>query len=254
MFSFSCFVAASAFVSHTVKAHNFKSPEPLKLCWESELKPPYLMQDEQGELYGIAVDWLAQIMDKRNIPYQNLLMPWKRCLLNLERGHVDLVPNSSFKQSRSVFSYYSDELYRTHLAFFYLKDKHPNAHTFNQIVDFKDFKIGGIRGFNYSFYDGLITLDQGANNRRALIRKLKRGRVDFAILQAEVIASIYQNEQYQLDGITSILAPSFTFKPFFVLVSRAHNRASEIIEQFNDGLNELKESGQYQQIQEKYLK
>ncbi len=237
--------------SQRASAQEIKS---LKVCWESELKPPYLIKDNQGQLRGIAVEWLQHIMDIQNINYRNVLLPWKRCLLNLERGFVDLVPNSSYKASRAEFSYYSQELYRTHLALFYRKGKFPNAHTFTTTEQFKPYAVGGVRGFNYSFYDGLITIDQGASNRKALIRKLKRGRVDFAILQREVIASIYQNAQHELTELASVLAPNNSYKSFYVLIGKANEQAAEIALQFDAGLEELHKSGAYQQILDKYLK
>ena len=247
------FAISVFFLTHTAKAETQLTTSPLKICWESELKPPYLTIGEQGQLQGIAVDWIAQIMKRENLKYQNVIMPWKRCLANLKRGQVDLVPNSSYKQSRSEFSHYSDELYRTHLAFYFLKDRHPTANSFNTIEQFRQFKIGGVRGFNYSFYDGLIDLDQGASNRRALIFKLKRKRIDFAILQKEVIESIFQYEKPQLNNISSVLAPGYNYKAFYVLVSKSNKQSMQILTQFNRGLKHLKAAGGYQTIKQSYL-
>ncbi len=226
----------------------------LKICWESELKPPYLTLKNNGELKGIAVEWLQQIMELQNLDYQNVILPWKRCLLNLERGSVDIVPNSSYKESRTKFSFYSQELYRTHLAFFYRKEKLPNAHSLTSIEQFKPYVIGGVRGFNYSFYDGLLSLDKGASNRKALVRKLKRGRVDFAILQREVIASIYQNQQHELKDLKSLPAPNNSYKSFYVLIGKAHTQAKQITHQLDTGLDKLHKSGGYQRTLDRYLK
>ena len=230
------------------------SSTALKVCWESELKPPYLMQQDNKLLTGIAVEWLENILNSQNVPFENVVMPWKRCLLSLQRGHVDIVPNSSYKKSRTLFANYSNELYRTHLDFFYLKNTHPKAQQLTKIEQFKSYNIGGVRGFNYSFYEDRLTIDTGASDRETLVRKLKKKRVDFAILQREVLASLYQHKQHELAEIASLPAPDNSFKAFYILTSLEHKQPNTLLSVINKGLKHLQTSGQYQATLNKYLK
>lgn len=245
-------LAVCSLLSFNTSTHA-QQTAPLKICWESELKPPYLTQDQQGQVRGIAVEWLSEIMTARQLGFENVVMPWKRCLLSLKRGLVDLVPNASFKQKRTEFAYYSPELYRTHLDFYYIKDKHPKAHHFKNIEQLNNYTVGGVNGFNYAFYKDEITIDSGAYNRKALIKKLLRGRVDFAILQREVLASIYQHDRQVLAPLASIPAPGNHFKSFYILIDRNHSQATWLTNEVAAGLKQIKESGIYQQILNKHL-
>ncbi|MEH6444560.1 MAG: transporter substrate-binding domain-containing protein [Oceanospirillaceae bacterium] len=242
-------------ISHSISQKaNADKLNNIKVCWESELKPPYLMQDNQGVLKGIAVDLVQKMMLLQDISFQNIVMPWKRCLRSLQRGSVDLVPNASFKHNRTEFALYSREIYRTHLDFFYIKDKIPNAATLNTIQHFTPYKVGGVRGFNYAFFEEFIAIESGASNRRALLLKLKKGRVDFAILQREVVTSSYQDDPEFLTQFASIPAPNNSFNAFYVLAGRKHKNATQLVSAIDTGLAQLRESGAYQRILDQYLK
>jgi polar amino acid transport system substrate-binding protein len=243
-------IILATLISSSTYASSLKS---IKVCWESELKPPYLMQTGEKQLHGLAVEWLEQIMRSNKIKLEHVVQPWKRCLISLQRGHVDIVPNSSLQESRKNFAYYSDELYRTHLDFYYLKNKIANAEQLTQAEHFKLYVIGGIRGFNYTFYDGLISIETGASNRETLVNKLLKGRVDFAILQREVLASLYRNKQHVLTLIAGISAPENSAKSFYILVGHKHPNAKKIVSMINTGLEEIHQTGVYQQILDKYL-
>ncbi len=229
------------------------SSKVIRVCWESEMKPPFLMRSARGELKGIIVDLLNKIFITEAIHVKNLVYPWKRCLLDLERGNVDIVPNASFKLSRSKFAHYSKPIYTTNLSFFYLKSRFPNAAKFSNIEQFKAYVVGGISGFNYSFYKDDITIDTGVHSRRGLIHKLIKHRIDFAILQREVFFSMYINNIKYIKNIGYVKAPKKHIKNYHILVSKKSNNSIKILNIINDGFSRLQKSGEYKIIYNQYV-
>jgi len=232
------------------KANAHKGDNNLVICWERNLKPPYLMLDSSKKISGIAVDWVESILNSQGIAFEHTIEPWKRCLKELETGSVHMVPNASFKHERAIFSLYSDVLYSTHLKFYFSSDNLKQYKNLTQASDFLPYVVGGVSGFNYSFFKNILEIDTGAQTRQSLLEKLAKKRVDFAIMQAEVFEAITKRSPRQFSKIPS---PVRHKKEYFVLFSKKHADAIQNTESFNKGLNTLRSSGKYQQIFAKYL-
>jgi polar amino acid transport system substrate-binding protein len=238
-----------AFIQSAFAVHE----KPLTVCWEANLKPPYLQLDENNSLSGIAVDWIEHILDAQQIPFVHVIKPWKRCLQDVKLGKADIVPNSSFKLNRSEFALYSRPIYTTRLKFFYLEGKIKNSQIPQSLNDFKRYKVGGVGGYNYDFYQQKLTIDTGANSRTALLKKLQRNRIDFAIMQEQVLYSLLKNEPEQLKALGQIDAPLKPLKNYHILVSKKNHQAAEILHIINSGFSILRASSNYQRIIDKYL-
>jgi len=232
------------------KASAYNADNNLVICWERNLKPPYLMLDSSKKISGIAVDWVESILNSQGIAFEHTVEPWKRCLKELETGRVHMVPNASFKPERAIFSLYSDVLYSTHLKFYFSSEKLKHYKTLTQASDFLPYVVGGVSGFNYSFFKNILEIDTGAQTRQSLLEKLAKKRVDFAIMQAEVFEAITKRSPLQFSNIPS---PIRHKKEYFVLFSKKHANAIKNTEAFNEGLNTLRNSGKYQQIFAKYM-
>ena len=223
----------------------------LTICWEKELKPPYLTLDTAGQPTGIAVEWLTTIFAAQNIKLVNKLLPWKRCLKELKLGNVDIVPNASFKLSRTQIAHYSAALYTTHLYLYYT-NKLLAEKDLTQAAAFAPYKVGGVNGFNYGFLDDAFNIDTAANTRRSLLKKLLKGRLDFAIMQREVYLAIRTQDQASTEPLKAVPSPITHQAKYFVLISKKHPRAESIKENFNIQLRKLRVSGQYLHILKKY--
>ena len=161
------------------KASAHKGDNNLVICWERNLKPPYLMLDSSKKISGIAVDWVESILNSQGIAFEHTVEPWKRCLKELETGSVHMVPNASFKPERAIFSLYSDVLYSTHLKFYFSSEKLQQYKKFTQPSDFLPYVVGGVSGFNYSFFKNKLEIDTGAQNRQSLLEKLAKKKSGF---------------------------------------------------------------------------
>ncbi len=124
------------------------------ICWEDGLKPPYLMLKNGNSkgtdsITGVAVETIQKIFKKNNIKTENVLLPWKRCLAEIQNGNIDVVPNASINPERQAYAFFTEEpLYSTNMVLFYVKKRFKKKPIINKLEDFKNYTVGGYLGFN----------------------------------------------------------------------------------------------------------
>lgn len=224
----------------------------VSIAWEEGEKPPYLMLDDQNHPFGIAVEMLEEIFKQNRITPKHQILPWKRCLIKVGRKEVDIVPNASFKMERAAYAYYSNPFYQTHLVLIYKKNRFREVPDIKSVEDLKPYNVGGVLGFNYSQYEHKIQMDTGSKKRELLIRKLQNDRVDFAVLQKEVILSLAKKGKVDLSGLAMLPDPVRPIKVFHILIVK-NARGLKIKKVINEGLDRLQKSGTTAALLEKYL-
>lgn len=244
-------LTAIAIILIPVMVSGFDSA-PVIIAWESGLKPPYLMLDNNQSPVGIAVDILSEILKRKNIKARHIVMPWKRCLKYIQQQKVDIVPNASFKKDRAEYAFYSNPLYETHLVLYYLKSKFQAPPDIKTVRDLKPYRVGGILGFNYKQYEGVLTVHTGAKSRIALIKMLNAERVDFAVLQKEIMLARQKKGDVDLSGLAYIPDPGRPINVSHILTVK--NSKGELLKSIIDaGIIELTNDGTIQKINKVYL-
>ena len=228
-------------------------PEELRVCWEDSEKPPYLTLKDPKRPEGIAVELVDDILARQKIRARHIVLPWKRCLADLESGLVNLVPNASFSEERTKYALFSRTLYTTHMVLFYNRLKYPSPPKISSESDMKAYRLGGILGFNYAYYKEPLQIDTGAKNRIALLRKLEAGRIDLAIEQLEIVQMIMRREKINPDRFGYIPDPVIPAKTFHILVSKRHPQAAAIKTMLDEKINEMLQDGTTQKITARYL-
>ncbi|WP_167404881.1 substrate-binding periplasmic protein [Vibrio penaeicida] len=225
----------------------------LRVCWEDEAKPPFLMFSSKNEPYGIMVDVIEAVMTKNGHTLTHVIQPWKRCLHSVKDGKVDLVPNASFKSKRAEFSHYSYPIYETNIALFYKKERYnPPPQIFSQ-AELSKYSLGGVAGFNYSFIGQAVNIDVGAKSRVHLVRKLKAERVDFALLQVEVLSYLARLQGIDITMLDHVAFPDKKSKEYHVLFSKKTDNSALLNNMFNQTFLEMKHNGTIKKIKAKYL-
>ncbi len=225
----------------------------LTVAWEDGLKPPYLMLNEENKPIGIAVDMVNKIFSRKGIQVKHTILPWIRCLYELENGNVDIVPNASYKKKRTEFALYSLPLYATHLVLFYSKERFTTAPQLSTLDEMKKYTLGGVLGFNYSFYNGDLKIDTAAHNRTLLMNKLKHGRFDIAIAQREVILMMAKNGEIDITRLGYVPDPVKPIKAYHVLVGKIHPQAQKLLAIVDEGIEAIEIDGTKAKIFQEYL-
>ncbi|MBD1556249.1 transporter substrate-binding domain-containing protein [Vibrio sp. S9_S30] len=230
-----------------------ESARTLRVCWENEEKPPYLMFSSKNKPYGLMVDVVEAVTKENGYELKHIIRPWKRCLLSIQKGRVDLVPNASFQPYRATFSYYSSPIYETNIALFYKSTRFRSPPQFLSQEDISRYRIGGISGFNYSFVHTGIAIDVGAKSREYLVKKLLAERVDFALLQVDVLNYLAKQKKIDITALDHVPFPGKESKAYHVLFSKETSDAEALKNQFNQTFLEMKRNGMINKIKAKYL-
>ncbi|WP_163830940.1 substrate-binding periplasmic protein [Spartinivicinus ruber] len=77
---------------------------------------PFLYQNENKEVVGLDVVVIKNVFKRASCNYHFIEMPWKRSLVEIEQGNLDMLPTASITEERKKYAFYSksyrDEEYR----------------------------------------------------------------------------------------------------------------------------------------------
>ena len=157
---------------------------PLQICDDEAGWPPYTFADPKNPqaIMGASADLLVDILKRAGYEPQITLLPWKRCLAEVERGTMTMLINAAYSEERAQKYLMTTPYYSIHSALFYLSSKYPIAPKVETVADLKQYRYCGLFGYNYTMYDIPETqLDTGAKDERTRFAKLRHDRCDFVL-------------------------------------------------------------------------
>lgn len=117
----------------------------------------------------------------------------------------------------------------------------------------KAFVWGGVLGFNYDQYQGLVRIDTSARDREMLLRMLQAGRFHLALEQVEVVRMMAQQGLLDWRELAYVPDPIVPTRAFHVLISKRLAEAVPVKAVVDRGIERLQRSGQWQRIHDRYL-
>ncbi len=225
--------------------------------------PPFEFT-KNGEIVGLDVDIATVIFKKLEIDVEFRMMPWTRVWGLMEQGQVDAIFSTSRKKQREPYVWYPHEgMWNSEYVFFVRKDKKQQV--FNGYADAKKqgLSIGILAGntYNPDFWNYFPVKKDGTHNQQIQevqkpeqnFKKLLSGRIDLYIIDKTVGLYILRNMNIG-DKITYYETPLFSkgYTMPFSKKSKFHG-LKNIADRFEQGLIELKNSGEYDRIRAKWL-
>jgi len=208
--------------------------------------PPLLSEDLKH--YGVASHIVESAFKNVGISVEYGFFPWKRAYILAERGDWDgsviWVPNEERKKN----FYFSDPVANDVTVFFHLKSK---VFDWKNFSDLKGLRIGATLSYNYgedfekNEKDGSIKVDRAVKDETSF-KKLLKKRIDIFACNLDVgyslIHKIYPIETASL--FTNHPRP-VKESPLALILSKKVDKNKIMIEKFNQGLKQLKDSGKY---------
>ncbi len=180
-------------------------------------------------------------------------IPWARALKEVEDGNADVVMGAYFNEERSKIFHYSKEIYSLDLGMI----ARPNlgVRKYNSLRELAPYKIGVSRGFaNSEEFDAASYLDkQVATYPNLNIRKLFRGRIDIAVMNFDLFRYEAKKEGFCISDV-EFMEPPLKKQGLYVMASRNIDDGERIIEDFNRGLDSIRESGEFLRIVSRFRK
>lgn len=241
--------------------------QEVKICDDIVEWPPYLYYKRTNgtinktEFTGAVKELYDEIFKQVGLEYSVSLLPWKRCMLEVEKYDVsqkyEIISNGSYSPNRVEKYWPSIPLYSTHRGVFYSEKKFPQGLSIKNKSDVIGLRICGVNGYSYSdifTWDENIKIDQGAKSNGAALKKIALGRCDIMITSMEPIYGAVAIGKFKMPpGIKSFPMPGLPPSTFHFWISRKSPRALELLAALNTAVMNSIYSGKYTEIFTKYF-
>lgn len=249
------FIAMAALVC--VPAAHAEDGRVYVYAWEPW--EPYQLENERGELTGLGIDVVRAVLENMDEPAGWQKTPWKRVIKDLKEGHLDAGLGASITQERKEWALFSDP-YRQESAVLFVRKEKKDQYDFKSLEDIigSDFTLGVTRGYYYGpeyerlikqkdFSDRVEEVKVNENN----YRKLQRGRIDGFL--ADPVSGTAGLKSL---GIWDEVAPHpmKVFSNDIHVIFSKKRVGPEYVEKFNKSLEQVRKSGKYDRIMNRYLK
>jgi len=233
-------------------------PQHIPVCDDNAEWPPYtylpLVHGKKSAWpTGYAVEYLQRILSARKVHFTLDLIPWRRCLREVERGQYALLLNSADNAERERSYLVAKPYYATTLVYFF--DQARSKPVINTAADLHKLHLCGVRDYNYAAF-GLSAsdMDTEADSPVSALLKMKKGRCDAVPERLEVVLG------YQSMGAISLQAraigyervPGLAPSTFHMMVSRNLPYSAELLSVLNEGIDEMNKSGVATELAIKY--
>lgn len=229
--------------------------QAVSICDDGAGWPPYTFVDPKNpdHIVGASKDLIFDILERAGYSPHITLLPWKRCLAQVEIGQTAMLLNASYSQERAEKFLMTKPYYSLHSVLFYRTSKYPSPPKLASVEDMKSYRYCGLHGYNYTMYDiPKSQLDTGAKDEVSRFEMLKRDRCDFALGDVELLHAFSSMGQLNLDGTGHLPIPGAKPKEFHAMVSRALVDADKLLKILDDGIAAAKADKSYARIFSRY--
>ena len=180
-------------------------------------------------------------------------IPWERALKEVRGGLHDVVMGAYYNDERADAYHMSDPIYSLDLVL--VARPGLGITRYESLEDLKKYRIGVSRGYaNSETFDAADYLDKHPATTPTLnIRKLFRGRIDLAVMNYDLFRYNAKREGFCV-GNVEFLEPPLDTPYLHIMASREIGDGEKIIEDFNRGLSEIKDSGEFLRIFSRFRK
>ena len=228
--------------------------ERIAICNDDAEWPPYAyFQRDRADgsktdkVVGYDLDFLDHIFKKHNIEYSYDMIPWNRCLHEVEKGgsHI-MLTSAAYSPERNEKYLLTDAYYTVQPHYFFSYSNYPEGLEIQRARDFRKYRVCGLRGYNYkNFGIPLDQLDWGAKTIEQVIRKTKRKRCDIFLARFEIFMGFkHVGKNYmRLHNLATGPMPDVAGDKFHIMISRNYPHAEELRDIINQSIKEMRASG-----------
>ena len=205
------------------------------------------------ENYGLFPVFIAKAFENRDIEMEYKLVSSQYAYLLTKWGETCATFPWFKTENRSNYMYYSDAVQVSRTKLHYLKKRFPDSIRYEELIDLKRYKIGGVSGYFYeeTFYENGFDY-QSFKNLRDAIDALILGKIDLIPSDEDVF--LYNLQEFFPDRIDKITfhKKNFSAKTLHIMFSKQCENIKELRDEFNIGLKNIRENGVLEKLLNKY--
>ncbi len=220
------------------------SAEVIRLA-SSNYYPHY---GEQLAQQGATIEIIRQAFALQSMQVEIEFLPFARALHESQQGNYSGLVAAWYSEPRTAHFYYSQPLYANQIVLFKRKADTIQYRNFQELSS-QHRRLAVVQGYEQpaGLLESGITAINVATDEQALAM-LALQRVD--LVPVDLMTALYILEQklpqhqHKLDWLMPVLEQ----RPMYLVLSKKDPANQQRIERFNLGLQQLRASGQYQQI------
>ncbi len=199
------------------------------------------------EIEGLATNLVREVMDKAQLEYELLLLPWARAIKKTETNRNVLIYSIARTQAREQQYKWVGEVIKLDYWLYGLKSN-PMLGVGRQENDLRDLKVGVVRNDIFhrylrdQGYKNLVVLESGER----LLSLLDRGRIDLLPSNSIGLRPFCQHQEFDCERLTQVKA----LEEISTALYMAFNLDSEdqIVRKATAAYDQLRASGRYDEI------
>lgn len=208
--------------------------------------PPYEYVDDEGEYRGFNIDLMRALSIEMGIEFRLIPMDWVKAYQALQDGSIDAIQGISFEGSREGIFEFSDPYLKNSITTFVRTDNTYAVH----LSDLKGTRVGVQRSDRAAYIlaeIGEIELVFFSDLNQAMV-KLINGDIDAVV--GDRLSGMYTIQKYRLQDRIKIIGEEYEASDYGMAVKEGND---ELLVRLNAGLTNLKKSGTYDKIYEKWF-
>lgn len=234
---------------------------------------PYFFQSntDPSSVTGMDIQILDAISELTNIKFKTSIVPWKRCLLDVElysqSGNYEMAIDATYNVERANKYYFLGPLYSAGIHLFYSRKKFPNGptlkssgQTISKINQMQHFSICGMLGWNYDIYFERHGIPSDTNIQTtggglgSVLNMISADRCEVFETQATLVAGAAINGTLELPEDLGCIEMDEEAPKFYLMLSKSSPRAHELANVISQAFINLGESGKLDQVRDTGLK
>ncbi|PIE48235.1 MAG: hypothetical protein CSA42_00165 [Gammaproteobacteria bacterium] len=218
--------------------------------------PPLEFRGADGQLIGLEIDMISAVAQDQGFDITILPMRWGDIMPSLDAGTRDIGMALWYSDERAEKYDFSVPLYSTKLVMARLKNK-AGA---NSVDDINNAQIAlqGPDTLNHRSYTKVNLDDESRNNKLVMttrtylaFKSLVNGDSDY-ILDTDIqLRHFIKNSPLTMDDFVFIYDDRFASGTWAYAVKKGNR---ELLDKINNGIKNLRKSGEYQKIVSKWFK
>jgi len=208
--------------------------------------PPYEFINANGEPDGFNIDLVHAVAEKLDINIDIQLGPWSEMVTALEEGNIDLLAGMFYSSQRDQqFNFSAPHTLVSHVIV-----SRKKAPEIDELAQLEEINVAVQRGdimhdkmLELGFSDNLVL----AQSQEGCFDLVAYGDVDYALMSR--LSALYWIKQSGAPNLRlseqSVVTPEYCFA--------TSQRNHHLLQIFSHGLSELKATGTYRQIRQKWL-
>lgn len=204
--------------------------------------PPFIGQQLEG--FGHVGRTIEKVFAAQGYQVEFHFFPWKRAYKKASEGEFVATAVWMYAEEREEFFWFSDPVAQEKFVFFHLRD---TPFEWTNLEDLKGKLLGGGLGYSYGeeldtlLESGQVEMNRVENPLKAF-QLLKYRRVELVPEEKHIGMFSLNKLPIETQSLITFHPKPFLSNDSFLMFSKAHPQAKELMAIFNQGLTKLKAS------------